>query len=760
MMNMKRMSVIAAVVLSAALTAVSCGPRQESRPFVVRDEVVEQGKTITLPGLPAGEQNQWLAFRKDFSIDKVPSQAPARIAVDSKYWLWINGKMVVFEGQLKRGPARGESYFDEVDIAPFLRKGENKIALLLWYFGKDGFSHSGSGMAQLWFDCPAAGVTSDAGWLCRRVPAYGKADCPEPNYRLSETSISFDARKDIGNWQTGSTEGFQPAVEVESTLGLLRLRPIPQWKDFGIKDAAFETRPGEKCDTVVARLPYNMQMTPVIAVKDDEGGHRILIETDHSKVGPECLRAEYITKAGTQEYESYGWLNGMKIILTVEHGATVTSVKYHETGYDASPDGKFMCDDPFYNKFWDKGLRTIYVNARDNFFDCPERERAQWWGDIVTILNESFYTYSTSLHPLIRKGIWQLCDWQKPSGVLYSPIPGNYGAELPCQMLAAVGVYGFWAYYINTGDKATIEHAFPAVKRYLSLYKVGEDGITDFHSGEWNWGDWGDNRDMRLLQATWYCIAMDGAARMASLLGENEVADSCMSVREGVVEAVNRVAWNGSCYRHPDYTGETDDRVQALAVVGGIAGPDKYDALFEVFKKEEHASPYMEKYVMEALFCIGHGDYALERERKRYDFIVNHPDYDTLFEGWNVGVNGDWDCGSVNHAWSGGPLTVLPSKMMGLNPLEAGWKRFEVRPDKYIFNDCSISFPTVSGTVAMEFSRKGGEAVLKVTVPDGTTAEATLPWTFSKATLDGKELSGQEAVLEAGKHVFKLSGIE
>ena len=29
-----------------------------------------------------------------------------------------------------------------------------------------------------------------------------------------------------------------------------------------------------------------------------------------------------------------------------------------------------------------------------------------------------------------------------------------------------------------------------------------------------------------------------------------------------------------------------------------------------------------------------------------------------------------------------------------------------------------------------------------------------------KITLDGKELSGQEAVLEAGKHVFKLSGIE
>ena len=247
---------------------------------------------------------------------------------------------------------------------------------------------------------------------------------------------------------------------------------------------------------------------------------------------------------------------------------------------------------------------------------------------------------------------------------------------------------------------------------------------------------------------------------MEDMLGEIVTGRVYRGRMNNLKNAINRICWTGTCYRHPDYKGETDDRVQALAVVAEIAWKDKYDAIFEVLKKEEHASPYMEKYVMEALFRMGHGDYALERERKRYDFIVNHPDYDTLFEDWKVGVDGDWDRGSVNHAWSGGPLAVLPAKMFGIAPIQAGWRRFSISPDENIFNDCSISFPTVSGTVAMEFSRKGGEAVLKVTVPDGTTAEATLPWTFSKATLDGKELSGQEAVLEAGKHVFKLSGIE
>ena len=49
--------------------------------------------------------NTWLAFRKTVHIDKVPQTLTARIAADSKYWLWINGRLVVFEGGLKRGPS-------------------------------------------------------------------------------------------------------------------------------------------------------------------------------------------------------------------------------------------------------------------------------------------------------------------------------------------------------------------------------------------------------------------------------------------------------------------------------------------------------------------------------------------------------------------------------------------------------------------------------------------------------------------------------
>ena len=84
-------------------------------------------------------ENTWLSFQKVEVLDAKPEKALARIAADSKYWLWINGKMVVFEGCVKRGPNPRDTYYDDVDLAPYLQQGRNVISVLVWYFGKEGF---------------------------------------------------------------------------------------------------------------------------------------------------------------------------------------------------------------------------------------------------------------------------------------------------------------------------------------------------------------------------------------------------------------------------------------------------------------------------------------------------------------------------------------------------------------------------------------------------------------------------------------------
>ena len=78
--------------------------------------------------------NTWIAFRRDILIKKVPSEVIAQIGVDSKYWLWINGNLVVFEGGLKRGPNPEDTYYDEVNISFISKKNKIKchFGLVFW----------------------------------------------------------------------------------------------------------------------------------------------------------------------------------------------------------------------------------------------------------------------------------------------------------------------------------------------------------------------------------------------------------------------------------------------------------------------------------------------------------------------------------------------------------------------------------------------------------------------------------------------------
>lgn len=683
------------------------------------DQTLTRPQPISCSGVEEGAANVWIDFARGFSLGKVPASVPARIAVDSKYWMWVNGKLAVFEGGLKRGPNPHDSYYDEIDIAPYLKKGDNEIKVLQWYFGKEGFSHKSSGSPVFIFDAPSIGLFSDAQWDCRVNTAYGDTGEPFPNYRLPESNIHYDASAVPAQWQK--------AVCVKNSLGNLHKRPIPQWKDYGVKKVKYVTRPGEAADTLVARLPYNMQMTPVLKIRDRRGGSLIGIETDHSHAaGTDNIRAEYVTRKGVQKYESIGWMNGDYIFLIVPKGVKVCSIKYRETGYDTAPDGHFSCDDEFYNSFWKKGLRTLYVNMRDTFFDCPERERAQWWGDAVVLMGECFYTYSTSTHALMSKAIHELAAWQNEDGSLHSPVPaGNYNTELPAQMLASIGRYGFWNYYMNTGDKQTVQDVYPAVKKYLGVWEQDADGLTAYRTAGWNWGDWGDERDMRLIYAGWHCIALETAADMADLLGYKDDASAYRQTMEEVKAAYN-ACWTGSEYRHPSYEGLTDDRVQALAVLAGIAAEDKYPAILEVLKKEEHASPYMEKYVMEALFEMGYGDYAMERTRKRFSEMVLDSEHNTLYEGWGIGENG-FGGGTVNHAWSGGSITVIASELCGIRPVKAAYEEFDVKPVMGIFKTFSIDFPTLKGTVGFSCKPAGEGYEWTVTVPEGAKANVFVP---------------------------------
>lgn len=710
---------------------------------------VQEAHWITADDETCNERNVWIEFQKDFDLKKNVKTAEAKIAADSKYWLWINGENAVFEGGLKRGPNKNDSYYDVVDIAPYLKKGKNEIRLLLWHLGKSGFSHKSSGKSGVIFDASQIGLVSDSTWMSQRLAAYQSTDKPKPNYRLSEANIRYDAR-------LAEQNTFKPSVNIgkwgDEPWGGLIERPIPQWKDYGVTEAEYVETIDENGNIVLtARLPYNTQMTPVIDLADASEGTLIRFETDHIMGGSEpCIRAEYITKAGPQKYESLGWMNGdeLRVIYPADSTVVINSIGYRETGYNCEFEGSFTCSDEEINRFWSKAMRTLYVNMRDTYFDCPDRERAQWWGDVTVLIGQSFYQLSPDANALMKKAIHELVDWQRADSTLYSPVPsGTWNKELPAQMLSSVSTYGFWYYYMHTGDKETMEYVYPAVKRYLAVWTLDEEGLTNYRKGEWSWGDWGYNIDIRLILASWHYLALQSAINMAEITGNEADIPEYKSIQESIKTAFNK-CWNGEAYRHPNYTKDTDDRVNAMAILSGIAGSDKYEPIFEFMKTHEHASPYMEKYVLETLVKIGHGDYALERFKKRFGNMIADELHTTLYEGWEEGGYGG---GSTNHAWSGGMLTVIAESICGVRPTVAGWKEFEICP-KPLISECDITIPSVSGKIRSAFKDTEESFTMNVSVPKGTKAVVKVPeQPYTSITLNGKP-SKAEISLKAGNY--------
>jgi len=705
------------------------------------------------------EPNNWTAFGKTFEVEKIPAKAMAKIACDSKYWMWINGSLAVFEGQLKRGPNPKDTYYDEVDISPYLKAGVNNISLLVWYFGKEGFSHKSSGKAGLIFDCqtPDFKLISDSSWRAVIRPEFQTAGPPLPNWRLPESSIRYDSRlgnfdfiknpQKIQHWDDAISLGSYPV----SPWNKLVKRPIPQWKNHGLK--RYENRIAfpfiSSGDSFVCQLPYNAHITPYFKIEAQEG-QVITIKTDHYKGGGEInVRGEYVTSDGEQAYENLGWMNGEVVYYSIPKGVKVIDLMYRETGYDTEFSGYFKSDDPFFNTLWQKAKRTLYVTMRDTYMDCPDRERSQWWGDVVNESGEAFYALDPKGQLLTKKGILELMAWQKEDNTIYSPVPsGNWEKELPGQMLASVGYFGFWNYYWNTGDIETLKKVYPRVKKYLDVWKLDNNGIlidriTKNTKIAWYWGDWGENVDKQLLINAWYYLALKGYHLMSLALDHQNEANWSQQAMVEFKQAFNRVFWDGQQYKSPMNKDEADDRAQALAVVSGLADPDKYDGLYNIFLTQEFSSPYMEKYVCEALFQMGQEDYALQRLKKRFKFMVESKEHTTLFEGWGAGRDG-FGGGSTNHAWSGGGLTILSQYVCGLYPLEPGWKKFTVKPNLVGLSYAETGNITMAGKVAVALKKIRSGMEIKLTVPDQSEAHLLVPVTYKTVYVNGEVISSKK----------------
>jgi alpha-L-rhamnosidase len=147
-------------------------------------------------------------FRKTFSLDRIPERVPARITADSRYILYVNGQEA-FRGPVRSQPRR--MAYDLLDLAPYLKPGENLIAVYVKYYGSPksfwmpavpNMMLGRTGVMVFEANLGSTGwLVSDPTWKTIQCEAWFEIPGAEANIAAGLPAELFDARKFPYGWQ-------------------------------------------------------------------------------------------------------------------------------------------------------------------------------------------------------------------------------------------------------------------------------------------------------------------------------------------------------------------------------------------------------------------------------------------------------------------------------------------------------------------------------------------------------------------------------
>ena len=154
-------------------------------------------------------RNEYVYLRKTVRLTSEPVSARVRVSADNRYQMFVNGRFVC------RGPARCEPRFQaygEIDLAPYLRKGRNCIAVLAHHYGESTFQSIERG---------GWGFLLDGEVCCRRGPPV-RLDTGRTWKAVRADSYSRDTSRYCE--QLGFQEDFD-AARAPLVTGHTRRRP-------------------------------------------------------------------------------------------------------------------------------------------------------------------------------------------------------------------------------------------------------------------------------------------------------------------------------------------------------------------------------------------------------------------------------------------------------------------------------------------------------------------------------------------------------
>jgi hypothetical protein len=533
---MKRLAVIFALAMSA----------QTMSPALAQS--ADDG-WITHHGAAGRSGPVVLHFRRAFDLASVPAAMPVTVTADNRFILFINGKRVA------SGPSTGTLAHwrtENVDLAPYLQRGANVIAAVVWDFVRkapdtaaDRSLPAASALppqvapisqqsAGLGFRLVGAGVsTTEPGWRVKpdegHTAVNGRAQVPRGRYYVASAPEVIDAAKADWDWAGPTETGSRWEDAVPAPTGRhLVADPLPQQSVLPIAPGAVvrsdlagaEAFPSQavivpanthahillRRDAVISGYPEltvsdgagaSIKLTYAEALYDSQmkKADRDLVE-DRQALG---IFDTFIADGARRAFMPLWWRTWRYAELDIQTGAaplTLESLHVYETGYPFRQVAHFESSDPQLNRIWQVGWRTAQVDAHETYMDSAYWEQLQYTGDTRL---QMLISYAVTGDPrLAEQAIDAFAESQADGGLEQGAYPSRSDNVIATFSLLWVGMLSDWS--MQQPDRSVIVRNLPRMRTILKWFEPWRtpNGLLG-KNPQWNFVDWagppGNNRE-------------------------------------------------------------------------------------------------------------------------------------------------------------------------------------------------------------------------------------------------------------------------
>ncbi|MDR3707816.1 MAG: family 78 glycoside hydrolase catalytic domain [Capsulimonadaceae bacterium] len=325
-----------------------------------------------------------------------------------------------------------------------------------------------------------------------------------------------------------------------------------------------------------------------------------------------------------------------------------------------------------------------------------------------------------------------------------------------------------WTDYLYTGDSKSIACFYDDLKakslialarpdgliassaatpeNLKAIYRDRIEDIVDWPIVE---RDGYDFRPVNTVVNAFYYRALLLMAKIADALGNGEDAMNFREQAARVFDAFNAALFDPGTGLYVDGEGACHSSLHAnMCAAAFELVPDARMQSVAAFirGKGMACSVYGAQYLLEACYAANMDGYALDlltaRDERSWMNMIDGLGATMTTEAWsgNVKPNQDW-----NHAWGAAPANIIPRFVMGIEPVEPGYRSVRIRPRVTGLTSASIKTPTIRGAIRAEFVASTDHVTLTVELPANMTAEIWLPAggaSHARLVVDGAVVQG------------------